>query len=226
MSDEPIMFVQGQRQLQDGRIVVKGPTSGGSSSSAGFHWTTMKECEVKLVNSCDASTALTALVTCNNPEFLSSEELWGYDPFATACPNLRALQNYSTAMVSFSAQVDSLIGLIMLPVQSNAWVVNCEMELILTGLDADFEVLREELGNATQDEMLILKYRASSSKGYVVLSFRNLSDGLSLVSQATLITLDGAKPVVGDVYLMKAHRVEGKRQVEFRDVAVGTFRLT
>ena len=219
MKTEPILFVQYQRDLSDGRVVVCGPSCGGSC----FHWTSGKASELKLVNPHDPAETITATLGYENPQLLSSTEQLGYDPFSTEYPALREIQNYTSAILSIPKPRENLLGLVVLPVQANVRFIHCRMRLVLDGLEQLSSLLLEDIAQVHEQETLVLRWENSINDGFLLLSAKDLSSGFSLDSEATLILpRDGSEALSGNLYCLRPYRQPGTRRTEYREVLVGS----
>lgn len=220
MTNVPILSVQYQRDLPDGRIVVSGPSYGGPS----LHWTSGNTFEVRLLHPCEPVDAITGILSSTNPMLLSTSEQLGFDPFSSECPTLRELQNYTSAMIAGLKAGSNLLGLVMLPATARVRFARCRIRLALPGWEPHTQLLSQELAHVQDHEHFILRWESQSSEGFLLFSAKRLSSSLSTDCEGTLVLpLDDAEVTSGRLFCMRPYRQTGTRRTEYREVHVGDY---
>jgi hypothetical protein len=218
LRDASILVVGYHRPLPDGRILVCGPSYRGSS----FHWSSGKTVAVKLLPMRGEARALEGVTSCANPRMLSWGELTGYDPFSTGLPELRALQQFSSTMLTLGEASEDLQGFVVLPAEADVRFVSRQMTLHLTGLQPRADRLCQEARDAFDFETLVLRCEGQG-RGFLVFPAKSLSHGLSTITTEVtqILPADGPHLTSGDLYTFMWVRPEETRNAELREIPIG-----
>jgi len=186
--ETPLLFVQYQRYLGDGRVVVCGPSYSKSFlkwKSAGY--------EISVIDPNHVHEIVDSRVDFSNPHALASDELLGFDPVVDPHPHLRRVQNYGSVVFAVDGTPD-LIHHLVLPrfLRGTAFRVTARLVRCPT-LDLASRFL-EEIQGCDEGEHLIWRY-AGDTTGYAVVPLHMLSS--SGESLSAVIIADNGTPENG-----------------------------
>ncbi len=204
--------------MPDGRIVVCGPSYRGGH----FHWSAGKTVAVKLLPMHGESRPLEGATSCANPRMLSWGELTGYDPFSTGLPELRALQQFSSTMLTLGDAGEDLQGFVVLRAEADVRFVARQMTLRLPGLKPRADRICQEARDAFDFETLVLRCEGQGL-GFLVFPAKSLSHGLSSITTEVtqILPADGPDLTSGDLCTFLWVRPEKTRHAELRGMRIG-----
>lgn len=164
----PVLYIQYQRALSNGRTVVSGP-----GYRANFLSWRSSDNRLLLHDPANAQIPYKTFLDYSQPHYLTSDELFGFDPVTTQFPRLKASQNYHSAVLANVPHGD-LIGEVVLPAFIQASVAKVRVELSITNHILKNPDLLLEITQAESKEHFVWRFEGSQS-GFVVVPVNQVS---------------------------------------------------
>lgn len=192
MSNLPLVYVQYERSLPTGEVVVRGP-----AYRRVFLNSSEKNSPVRIFDSSARYEDSDVRIDFSNIRMLSSEEMFGYDPITTEYPQLRRVQNYNSVILRGDHRQRGLVGSFVIPADTIARP--CQFTFMReSSLIREFgDSLLAECSAASREESIVIRFEGDSC-GVVAVRVHDLIN-------KSLLTAHGIS--IGETEYSPEHRI-------------------